>query len=69
MKTLLVSLRENFMVALRALIQNKMRSVLTTLGIIIGVLTVVSVASIISGSDFRPGKLDPVCEQISLGFR
>ena len=49
MKTLLVSLRENFMVALRALIQNKMRSVLTTLGIIIGVLTVVSVASIISG--------------------
>ncbi len=45
----LVSIWENILVALRALAQNKMRAVLTTLGIIIGVLTVVSVASIISG--------------------
>ncbi|MFA4839762.1 MAG: ABC transporter permease [Candidatus Neomarinimicrobiota bacterium] len=40
---------ENVKIAVRALIQNKMRAVLTTLGIIIGVLTVVSVASIIEG--------------------
>ncbi len=46
---MLISLWENFLIAMRALAQNKMRSVLTTLGIIIGVLTVVAVASIISG--------------------
>jgi putative ABC transport system permease protein len=34
---------------MRALAQNKMRAILTTLGIVIGVLTIVSVASIISG--------------------
>jgi putative ABC transport system permease protein len=45
----LISIWENVLVALRALAQNKMRAILTTLGIIIGVLTVVSVASIISG--------------------
>ena len=45
----LISLWENVLIALRALAQNKLRAVLTTLGIIIGVLTVVSVASIISG--------------------
>ena len=57
MKTLLVSLRENFMVALRALVQNKMRSVLTTLGIIIGVLTVVSVASLVDVISMAPSPL------------
>ncbi|MCF7740863.1 MAG: ABC transporter permease [Candidatus Marinimicrobia bacterium] len=45
----LIKLKENIMIAVKALKQHKMRSVLTTLGIIIGVLTVVSVASIISG--------------------
>jgi len=45
----IISLRENILIALRALAQNKMRAILTTLGIVIGVLTVVSVASIISG--------------------
>lgn len=49
MLTLLIKLKENVIIALKALRQHKMRSVLTTLGIIIGVLTVVSVASIISG--------------------
>jgi len=45
----IISVWENVLIALRALAQNKMRAILTTLGIIIGVLTVVSVASIISG--------------------
>ncbi len=45
----IISLRENILIALRALAQNKMRAILTTLGIVIGILTVVSVASIISG--------------------
>jgi len=45
----LIKLWESVLIALRALAQNKMRAILTTLGIIIGVLTVVSVASIIEG--------------------
>lgn len=49
MTALFIKLWENILIALRALAQNKMRAILTTLGIIIGVLTVVSVASIISG--------------------
>ncbi|MBL7135271.1 MAG: ABC transporter permease [Candidatus Marinimicrobia bacterium] len=44
-----IRLWENILIAVRALAQNKMRTILTTLGIIIGVLTVVSVASIIEG--------------------
>ncbi|MCK4641350.1 MAG: ABC transporter permease [Candidatus Marinimicrobia bacterium] len=49
MISFIIGLRENILIALRALAQNKMRAILTTLGIVIGVLTVVSVASIISG--------------------
>ncbi|MBN2600533.1 MAG: ABC transporter permease [Candidatus Marinimicrobia bacterium] len=49
MISILISFWENVLIALRALAQNKLRAVLTTLGIIIGVLTVVSVASIIAG--------------------
>ncbi len=49
MKALVVKLLESFLIAFRALRENRMRSVLTTSGIIIGVLTVVSVASIIAG--------------------
>ena len=49
MISILISFWENILIAVRALVQNKMRAVLTTLGIIIGVLTVVSVASIIAG--------------------
>lgn len=44
-----IRLWENILIAARALVQNKMRAILTTLGIVIGVLTVVSVASIIEG--------------------
>ena len=44
-----IKLWENVKIALRALMQSKMRTILTTLGIVIGVLTVVSVASIIEG--------------------
>jgi putative ABC transport system permease protein len=40
---------ENFRVALEALRANKMRSILTTLGIIIGVAAVVAVVSIVQG--------------------
>ena len=43
---------ENFWVALKALAANKMRSVLTTLGIIIGVAAVVAVVSIVQGLNF-----------------
>jgi len=49
MTAFLIKLWENIKIALRALMQSKMRSVLTTIGIVIGVLTVVSVASIIEG--------------------
>jgi putative ABC transport system permease protein len=45
----LVKLWEYIVIALRAISENKMRAILTTVGIIIGVLTVVSVASIIAG--------------------
>ncbi len=40
---------ENFRIALRALWANKMRSMLTTLGIIIGVAAVIGVVSIVQG--------------------
>jgi putative ABC transport system permease protein len=43
---------ENFRVALAALRANKMRSILTTLGIIIGVAAVVAVVSIVQGLQF-----------------
>ncbi len=51
MKEFLVKLTENVLIAVRALYENKMRSILTTGGIIIGVLTVVSVSSIVAGLD------------------
>jgi putative ABC transport system permease protein len=41
--------RENFRVALRALTSNKLRSVLTTLGIIIGVMSVIALMSLGNG--------------------
>jgi putative ABC transport system permease protein len=43
---------ENFRIALRALWANKMRSLLTTLGIIIGVAGVIGVVSIVQGLQF-----------------
>jgi putative ABC transport system permease protein len=44
---------ENFAIALRALWANKMRSLLTTLGIIIGVAAVIAVVSIVQGLQFQ----------------
>ena len=43
---------ENFRIALRALRANKMRSILTALGIIIGVAAVIAVVSIVQGLQF-----------------
>ena len=43
---------ENFRIALRSLMANKMRSILTTLGIIIGVAAVIAVVSIVQGLNF-----------------
>ncbi|HYG64605.1 MAG TPA: ABC transporter permease [Thermoanaerobaculia bacterium] len=43
---------ENFRVALEALRANKMRSILTTLGIIIGVAAVIAVVSIVQGLQY-----------------
>ncbi len=44
---------ENFRVALRSLWANKMRSLLTTLGIVIGVAAVIAVVSIVQGLQFQ----------------
>jgi len=45
-------LLENLRIALRSIMANKMRSVLTTLGIIIGVAAVIAVVSIVQGLSF-----------------
>ena len=45
-------LSENFRIAFRALWANKMRSLLTTLGIIIGVAAVIAVVSIVQGLQY-----------------
>ncbi len=45
-------LSENFRVAFSAILANKMRSILTTLGIIIGVAAVIAVVSIVQGLQF-----------------
>ncbi len=43
---------ENFRIALRAIMANKLRSFLTTLGIIIGVAAVIAVVAIVQGLNF-----------------
>ncbi len=43
---------ENLRIALRSIMANKMRSILTTLGIIIGVAAVIAVVSIVQGLSF-----------------
>ena len=40
---------EGIIIALRSLVANKLRSILTLIGVIIGVMTVIAVVSIISG--------------------
>src|ERR1043165_5874843 len=42
-------LPENFKIALRAILANKMRSILTVLGVMIGVAAVIAVVSIVQG--------------------
>lgn len=46
---LLIDFWEGIKIALQALRANKMRSILTTLGIVIGITTVISIHSIIQG--------------------
>ncbi|MDH5715498.1 MAG: ABC transporter permease, partial [Candidatus Aminicenantes bacterium] len=43
---------ENIKIALQALNSNKLRAILTTLGIIIGVAAVVAVVSVVQGLSF-----------------
>jgi putative ABC transport system permease protein len=45
-------IRDNLLIALQAIRANKMRSLLTTLGIIIGVAAVIAVVSIVQGLDY-----------------
>ncbi|MEJ7712762.1 MAG: ABC transporter permease [Pyrinomonadaceae bacterium] len=47
---------ENFKMALSTVRANKLRSVLTVVGVVIGVITVMSIASIISGIDMAVKK-------------
>mgnify|MGYP001567826789 CR=1 FL=1 len=42
-------IRDNIRIALKAIVANKMRSILTTLGIIIGVAAVIAVVSVVQG--------------------
>jgi len=46
-----VNLGESFFISIGALWANKLRSFLTLLGIIIGVLTIIAVVSVIQGLD------------------
>ncbi len=50
-KKLIRDIKENFFIAFYSLKANKMRSGLTTLGIIIGVMTVISMITIVNGID------------------
>ena len=47
---------ENFWMALATLRANKLRSILTVVGVVIGVWTVMAIASIISGIDLAVTK-------------
>ena len=44
-----LELKEGFLIALRAINAQKMRSLLTTLGIIIGILSVTAMATVVNG--------------------
>lgn len=49
MRTFLLELWEGLLIALRAIRVNKMRAILTTLGIVIGITSVTAMATVISG--------------------
>lgn len=49
MKNLLIEIKEGFLISLRAIRVNKMRSILTTLGIIIGIVAVTTMSTAIVG--------------------
>jgi putative ABC transport system permease protein len=56
MKVLRSDIYENLMMALSTLRANKLRSFLTVIGVVIGVWTVMAIASIISGIDYAVSK-------------
>jgi putative ABC transport system permease protein len=56
MKLLRSDIYENLMMALATLRANKLRSFLTVIGVVIGVWTVMAIASIISGIDYAVSK-------------
>ena len=56
MKLLRSDIWENLKMALDTLRMNKLRSFLTVLGVVIGVCTVMAIASIISGIDYAVTK-------------
>ncbi|NNE34325.1 MAG: ABC transporter ATP-binding protein, partial [Rhodothermales bacterium] len=49
MKRFIFEIWEGLLIAVRAVRGNKMRSVLTTLGIIIGIISVTSMATVVNG--------------------
>ncbi|MEQ9105588.1 MAG: ABC transporter permease [Rhodothermales bacterium] len=49
MRRYFFELTESFLIAVRAVVSNKMRAVLTTLGIIIGIVSVTGMATIVNG--------------------
>ncbi len=49
MRRLLFEFSESFLIAIRSVFGNKMRAVLTTLGIVIGIVSVTAMATIVSG--------------------
>lgn len=49
MRRLLFEFSESFLIAIRSVFGNKMRAILTTLGIVIGIVSVTAMATIVSG--------------------
>src|SRR5439155_2433733 len=47
---------ENLKIALRAIFANKMRSILTVLGVMIGVASVIAVVSLVQGMQYKISK-------------
>jgi len=56
MKLIRSDIYENLKMAIETLRDNKLRSFLTVLGVVIGVVTVMAIASIISGIDYAVTK-------------